>query len=68
MVKKHKFLRKKQIIKKKTLFERKSLYYQFFGWRKRWHYRFLGVKGDIVQRKDLVEKSFLIVYETCVMF
>ena len=56
------------ITKTLTLRERKSSYYEFFGWRKRWYYGFLGVKGDLFQCRKLVERSFLSIYETCMIF
>ena len=56
---------KKEIITKTwTLHERKSSYYEFFVWRKRRYYGFLGVKGDLFQRRKLVERPFFSVYET----
>ena len=51
--------RKKKIITKIwTLHERKSSYYEFFGWRKRWYYGFLGVKGDFFLREEVGRKIF----------
>ena len=38
-----------------------------FWWRKYWYYRFLGVKGDLFQRRKLIERSFLSIYETCMI-
>ena len=52
--------RKKEVITKAwTLYKRKSSYYEFFGWRKRWYDEFMGVKGDLLQRRKLVKKIFL---------
>ena len=61
--------RKKEVITKTwTLHERKSSYYEFFGWRKRWYYGFLGVKGHLFQGRKFVERSFFSIYETCMIF
>ena len=51
-----------------TLHKRKSSYYEFSGWVKRSYYGFLGGKGDLFQRRKLVERSFLIIYEICMIF
>ena len=61
--------RKKEIIIKTWTFdERKSSYYEFFRWRKRLCIGFLGVKVDLFQRRKLVERSFISLYETCMIF
>ena len=53
--------RKKEITAKAwTLYYGKSSYYEFFGWRKRWYYEFLGVKGYLFQCRKLVEKCSLV--------
>ena len=63
------YKRKKEIITKaRTLHERKSSYYEFFGWREHWYYGFLVVKGDLFQRRKLIERPFLKIYETYKIF
>ena len=38
-----------------------------FWWRKYWYYQFLGIKGDLFQRRKLIERYFLSIYETCMI-
>ena len=49
--KKHELLHKKKVHIKE-----KERAYEFFGLRKSWYYRFLGVKGYILQSRKLVER------------
>ena len=58
---------KETITKTWTLHERKSSYYDFFGWRKRWYYGFLGGKRGLFKRRSLEKRSFLSIYETCII-
>ena len=57
--------RKKEIIYKNMNFARKE---KFILWMKRWYYGFLVVKGNLFQRRKLVERSFPSFYETCMIF
>ena len=60
--------RKKEIITKTwTLDERKSLYHEFLI-KKTLILWISGRKRDHFQRRKLVERSFLSIYKTCMIF
>ena len=67
MVKKQAFMKKrKKLWKYELLHQRKGhikkteRVYEFFWLRKSWYYGFLGVKGDLFERRKLVERWFFL--------